>query len=44
VSSNRDRGRGDDDIVKKMWSAIGPEFERLYCQTKRKSQITISLV
>ena len=34
----------DDDKVKKMWSAIGPEFERLYCQTKRKSQITISLV
>lgn len=34
----------DDVKVMNMWDAIGPEFERLYCQTKRKTQIKISTV
>jgi len=24
-------------VTKIMWDAISPEFERLYCQTKRKA-------
>ena len=38
--------RSDWDCVKvtKMWDTIYPEFELLYCQTKRKKQINYATV
>ena len=37
-------GDWDYDKVIKMWDDISPEFEQLYCQTKRRKQITYSTV
>ena len=34
----------DSDKVDKMWDAIETEFKQLYCQAKRTTQITVSLV